>query len=41
MRAIITVITICKRSLNSEVLIKERGVCSSHYRKERDRISVS
>lgn len=41
MKAIITVITIGKRKLNSEVLIKERGVCSSHYRKERDKRSTS
>lgn len=41
MKAIITVITIRKRSMNSEALIKERGACSSHYRKERDRRSMS
>lgn len=41
MKASITVIMICKTDLNSEVLVKERGVCSSQSRKERGRRSVS
>lgn len=41
MKASITVISIHKTGLNSEALVKERGVCSSHYRKERGRSSRS
>lgn len=41
MKASITVIPICKTGLIPEVLVKEKGVCSSHYRKERGRSSMS